>query len=117
MAAFPVNLGCVNTTGYKEVLPTSKNYLGGGVMHKKATATVGFSMDTQLDMKNFTDWYINTIAYGTLPFTMDAPFFGVRRDWNVQLTNDLTTKLIGKITLGREIQIDMVILDDVSLYV
>jgi hypothetical protein len=117
MAAFPDNLGCLHTVGWKEGLPVSKRYLGGGIMASKATATVSFSMDRHVDMKNFTSWYINTIGYGTLPFTLNAPFFGVSRDWNVQLNNDLTSKLIGKITLGRDFQLDLTILDDISTYV
>ena len=113
MAAFPSTIACVVSDNYKEEFPVTKRYLGGETYTRKPTATVTASIATHADMAAFTTWYVSTINNGLSNFTLDVPFFGTRKNWNVRLINPLSTSTIGKVTHLRSIQLKVEILDSI----
>jgi len=114
MAAFPDSISCILVDGYKEVFPVTKRYLGGKSNTTYATAKVTAGISSHADMATFTTWYVTTINNGLDAFTLDVPFFGTRKNWNVKFAKPINTKLVGKAAHVRDISMDLVILDTIT---
>lgn len=117
MAAFPTTLSCTVTSGFKEILPETTMYLGGETYTDKGRATVDALIDSHSDMEDFTRWYITDLSWGTLPFTITLPLFGVTRAWNVKLTKAIDIEHINDSAINRTINMDLEIQDDIDTYI
>lgn len=117
MAAFPTNLGCTITAGYGEQFPKTKQYLGGSKYNYNPVVKVAAQITSHADMEDFTRWYITDIDWGTAPFTISLPLFGVIRNWNVQLTNTTDVGHGTSEVSNRKIPMVLEVLDNIDDYI
>jgi len=117
MATFPTALGCAITSGFTEKFPRVARYQNSKQHVYKSHGTVTVFIKGDQNMSEFTDWYFNDISVGTGEFTIELPFFGITRLWNVVLTTRISTAPDSKNVKNRRIPMQLKILDDVSAYV
>ena len=110
---FPSNLTCVITNGFKSKLIRKKRYLGGASAPIDAPRVSATIITTSLiELADFADWWVAELDYGYKAFTIELPFFGINRAWEVKLKNDLEEIL--KTTTVREITLELELTEDIS---
>lgn len=94
-AGFPTSLACVIKEGYEGTLIRKKRYLGN-VSVVLDNPIIGASVIVKYpsDLSIFASWWLDELDYGYLPFTLNLPFFGVTRDWQVKIKNNLAEAFI-----------------------
>jgi len=113
MATFPAALDCILTEGYGEELSDVNKYLGANtyVYNPKGTAVV--STETHAEFQVFLDWYINTTERGKNSFTINLPFFGVLRDWEVKFVTKPDISPSNKSVKVRDTTMHLEVLDNI----
>lgn len=110
---FPDNLVCVITDGFTGTAPRKKKYLGNKAsLVDKATVSITILVRDETEAAIFLEWWVSELDYGVNPFTINVPFFGISRGWNVLAIGDMTDYL--KIGTVREVKMKLRILNDLS---
>jgi len=92
---FPEQLGCLLQDNYGA---THKDALRGFAkkrIRSNEEVTLKVLIKTALEMNIFAHWYYNEIDEGADTFSIEFPLFGMKRKWEVKLTNGLNEKLNG----------------------
>ena len=109
---FPTGLVYILVNGFNQTLKSKKNYLGGKSKIINPAGKIEVLTKSDLEYAVFTDWYINEIDYGNNDFTIEAPFFGLKRKWNVKIVGDVSASNSSQFV--RKVQLNLEILDDVA---
>ena len=109
---FPTGLVYILVSGFNQTLKSKKNYLGGKSKVINPTGKIEVLAKSDLEYAIFTDWYINELDYGNNDFTIEAPFFGLTRRWNVKIVGDVSASNSSQFV--RKVQLNLEILDDVA---
>lgn len=109
---FPDGLACILVSGFSQTIKPKKNYLGGKSKVINPTGKIEVLVKSDLEYTIFTDWYISEIDYGNNDFTIEAPFFGLKRKWNVKIVGDVSASNSSQFV--RKVQLNLEILDDVA---
>ncbi len=89
---FP-SLGCLIEEGNLNTQERKTKYLGGKISpFSKGEMQVMLLLFTDDEMRIFTEWWINSLGFGTSPFKILLPYFGMMQEYNVYMTNDLVEK-------------------------
>lgn len=116
MATFPTTITYVKTSGFKEEFPESITFLGGSSFVYDPIVDIELRITNDSDFKDFLDWYISDISYGSTNFTITMPFFGVNRAWDVKICNKPISSS-SDVWDMRNIPLKLRVLDDISTYV
>lgn len=109
---FPDGLVYILVSGFSQTLKAKKNYLGGKSKTTNPTGKIEILSKSDLEYAIFTDWYINELGYGNNDFTIEAPFFGLKRKWNVRIIDDVSASNLSQFV--RKGKLNLEILDDVA---
>lgn len=109
---FPKSLVCILVSGFNQTLKPKKNYLGGKTKVINPTGKIEVLARDNIEYGIFTEWYVNELDYGNNSFTIEAPFFGLQRTWNVKIIGDVSASNSSYAT--RKAQMSLEILDDLA---
>ena len=109
---FPKSLVCILVSGFNQTLKPKKNYLGGKSKVINPTGKIEVLARDNLEYGIFTEWYVNELDYGNNSFTLEAPFFGLQRAWNVKTIGDVSAS--NSSSKVRKATMTLEILDDVA---
>ena len=110
---FPDNLYDVLIDGFGTTIPRKLKGLGGkSLLTNKPEATITILVKNELDTSILLEWWTTELNCGINNFSINVPFFGIRRDWNVRVVGDLTESL--KLGTTREVKMKLEILDDLQ---
>lgn len=92
---FPASIACVLVDGYGESFPQAKRYLGGKTSEDNGTTDNPSVAITALcrgeaDIALLGYWYYHEIGAGAKDFTIELPIAGVRREWRVMLSDQIS---------------------------
>jgi hypothetical protein len=109
---FPHALAYILISGFTSRLQQKKRFLNNKSRLEEQTAKIKVRVISDYDLSILLEWWINEIDYGYESFTIEAPFFGLNRIWNVELTNDLS--LLKENRKSNDVLLELKILDDVE---
>lgn len=109
---FPKSLVCILVSGFNQTLKPKKNYLGGKSKIINPTGKVEVLARDDLEYGIFTEWYVNELDYGNNSFTLEVPFFGLKRAWNVKIVGDVSAS--NSSSQVRKTTMTIEILDDIA---
>ena len=113
ISKFPSMLGCVITNGFEITVLKKKRYLANkSEVNDNPRVKAKVLIPQEGDIAIFATWWIEELNYGHNNFTINIPFFGILRDWNVRLKNDLTETISAESGELREIDILMEVVDE-----
>ncbi len=103
---FPANIGCLIVKDNKNIFEKKVRYLGGYLspfFKRRAVVLLRLSSDAEMDL--FATWWVNDLDFGSNPFRIDLPYFGVTKTHVVRMLNDLVDNNTGDGV--REIMLDL----------
>lgn len=110
---FPDNLTFVLQDGFTSVVPKKTKGLGGRtILEESATVSIKVLLKTELEAAIFLEWWATELNYGTETFTINIPYFGIRKEWTVLILEQLKETLV--IGTVREIAMNLKVLDDID---
>ncbi len=108
---FPANTGCLIVKDNKNTMVKKDRYLGGYLSpFYKRKSVVLLRLNTDIEMDTFATWWVNDLDFGSNPFRIDLPYFGVTKTHVVRMLNDLVDNNTGdgvrEIVLDLELEYD-----------
>ena len=110
---FPEEIAHLLRDNFTSTVPKTVKGLGmRSAMVNSPTVSVTAFLKSDSDMASYLGWWIYTVDYGTLPFTIELPLLGVTKEWNVSITKDATDEIRSGET--RMLKLELTILDDLD---
>lgn len=107
---FPDNLSYILVDSFTSTAPRKMRGLGSrSLLEREATVSMKVLTQSEMEMAIFSEWWVTELEYGTLDFTIEIPFFGIRKTWTAKITSDMTEVL--KLGESREISIQLKIIN------
>jgi len=114
ISPFPSSISFLVISGFAASTPKKSLGLGGRkILEQDLRVTIKAMIETEENAKVFLEWWVLQLNCGLENFTINFPYNGITKGWNVIASNDLKEVLIHENL--REVTITLKILDDIQV--